>query len=57
MTCTGCENAVRNALTRLDGVIKIDPDHTADKVGVRFDEARLSTDEIKERIRAAGYEV
>lgn len=57
MTCDGCENAVRNALTRLDGVIKVEPDHAADRVALRFDEGRVSEDEIKERIRLAGYDV
>lgn len=57
MTCGGCENAVRNALTRLDGVIKVEPDHAGDRVALRFDEGRVSEDEIKERIRLAGYDV
>lgn len=57
MTCEGCENAVRNALTRLDGVIKVEPDHAADRVALRFDEDRVSEDQIKERIKLAGYDV
>lgn len=56
MDCTGCENRVRSALTRLEGVIKADPDHKAGRVALRFDTDRISEEEIKERIRAAGYD-
>lgn len=57
MDCTGCENRVKTALTRLEGVIKVDADFRSGRVGVRFDEHRLSEDEVKDRIRSAGYEV
>ncbi|MGH2695237.1 MAG: heavy-metal-associated domain-containing protein [Actinomycetota bacterium] len=57
MDCTGCENRVKTAVTRLEGVIKADADHRAARVDIRFDHDRVSEDEIKERIRAAGYEV
>lgn len=57
MTCGGCENRVKTALTRLEGVSKADADHRAERVGVRFDSARVSEDEIRERIRETGYEV
>jgi copper chaperone CopZ len=56
MTCTGCENTLRRSLRRLDGVILANPDHRAGEVTVRFDDARVSEEEIKARIRAAGYE-
>ena len=57
MDCTGCENRVKTAVTRLEGVIKADSDHKSGRVDIRFDHDRLSEEEIKERIRAAGYEV
>lgn len=57
MDCSGCENRVKTAVTRLEGVIKADADHNAGRVEVRFDHDRVSEDDIKERIRAAGYEV
>lgn len=57
MTCRGCENAVRNALRRLGGVIKAEPDHRADRVDVRFDPDRVSEEDVKDRIRSAGYDV
>lgn len=57
MDCTGCESRVKTAVSRLEGVIRADADFRSGQVDVRFDSARLSEDDIKERIRAAGYEV
>lgn len=57
MDCTSCENRLRTALTRLEGVIRVDADHRAGRVSFRFDESRASEEDVKERIRAAGYEV
>lgn len=57
MTCGGCEHAVCASLQRLDGVIRSEADHRADRVVVRFDPEKVSEDEIKDRIRAAGYDV
>lgn len=56
MTCEGCENAVRNALSRLDGVLDARADHTAGRVTVELDDTRVTEEQVKERIRAAGYE-
>lgn len=56
MDCTGCENRVKTAVSRLEGVIRADADFRRGQVDVRFDPERLSEDDIKERIRAAGYE-
>lgn len=57
MDCTACENRVRTALTRLDGLIRADADRRRGRVTVRFDEVRLSEDDIEERLRTSGYEV
>lgn len=57
MTCTGCEEAIQRALGRLDGVLRSSADHQAGRVEVRFDPARVSGDDLAERIRAAGYDV
>ena len=57
MTCGGCENAVKRALGRLDGVSEVTASHVEEKVGVRFDPARVTSDHIKARIAAIGYTV
>ena len=55
MTCTGCENAMGRALRRLAGVIRVEADHRR-RVALRFDPVEVSQEQIKDRIRAAGYE-
>ena len=57
MDCSGCENRLRTSLTRVEGVIKADPDHKAGRVVVRLDIDRISEEEVKERILAAGFDV
>lgn len=55
--CDGCEGAIRNALTRLEGVSEVRPDHTTNKVEVTFDEQRVGNQAITERLDLAGYPV
>ena len=57
MTCGGCENAVKRALGRLDGVSEVTASHVEEAVGVTFDPARVTPDHIKARIAAIGYAV
>ncbi len=56
MHCGGCENSVRTALQRTEGVIKVTADQRTDEVTLRFDPKRISDEQIRERIRAAGFE-
>jgi copper ion binding protein len=57
MTCGGCENAVKRALGRLDGVGAVEASHVDQRVAVTFDPARVTADHIAQRITAAGYTV
>jgi copper chaperone len=57
MTCGGCENAVKRALGRLDGVADVAASHAQQSVTVTFDPGKATLDAIKERIAAAGYQV
>ncbi len=56
MHCDGCANAVRSVLRRTEGVLRVDADCRRGEVRLRFDPARLSEEQIRERIRAAGFE-
>lgn len=56
MHCRSCENAVRTALQRTEGVIKVAADHRRDEVRLRFDPGRITEEQIRERVRAAGFE-
>jgi copper chaperone CopZ len=57
MTCGGCEHAVKRALQQIDGVEKVTASHSANRVGVTFDAAKVTPGLLKERIEALGYEV
>jgi copper chaperone len=57
MTCGGCENAVKRALGRLEGVSGVTASHVEEKVGVSFDPAIVTPDQIRTRIAAIGYSV
>lgn len=56
MDCSGCSSRLGTALARVDGVVRAKADHRAGRVDVRFDPGRVSEDEIRERIRAAGFD-
>jgi copper chaperone CopZ len=57
MHCTGCESRLKTVLGRVEGVVKADANHEAGEVRIRYDSSRVSDEDIRERIRAAGYEV
>ncbi|MDH7571130.1 MAG: heavy-metal-associated domain-containing protein [Armatimonadota bacterium] len=57
MTCEGCANAIRRALTRLEGVSGVEVDLARKRVSVTHDEARAPVAEVRARIEAAGYTV
>ncbi|MEI6668006.1 MAG: heavy-metal-associated domain-containing protein [Acidobacteriota bacterium] len=57
MTCGGCENAVKRALGRLDGVGDVTASHSQEQVGVTYDAGRVTPDQITAKIAAAGYTV
>lgn len=56
MDCSHCAERLGQSLERLDGVIKAQVDE-AGAATVRFDERRLSEDDLGERVRAAGFDV
>lgn len=57
MTCGGCENSVKRALGRLDGVGDVEASHAGQSVRVSLDPARVTVDQIRERIAAIGFTV
>ncbi len=57
MTCGGCENAVKRALGRLDGVGDVQASHAEKNVTVVHDPSKVSPAQIRERISACGYTV
>ncbi len=57
MHCTGCSSAVEKAILKQDGVVSANVNLAAEKAFVDFDSSIISTDQIKESIKNAGYEV
>ena len=56
MDCSHCAQRLGSALQRLDGVIIADVDE-AGTARVRHDEARVSGDDLAQRVKAAGFDV
>jgi copper chaperone CopZ len=57
MTCSGCEQRIAKALSRLEGVVRSAANHQAGQVRVVFDGARTSEGAVRSTIEQAGYEV
>ncbi len=57
MHCTGCSSAVEKAIQKQAGVVNANVNLAAEKAFVDFDSSQVSTDQIKESIENAGYEV
>jgi copper chaperone len=57
MACPGCENRLKTVLGRAEGVVRASADHRTGQVQVRYDPERVSADEVRERIRSAGYRI
>jgi len=57
MTCTGCENTIKNSVKKVDGVKEVNADHKSQLVKASYDPAKTNPEKIKEAIVAAGYKV
>lgn len=55
MSCTGCEQTVTNAVNNVDGVHRVDADHTAGDVEVTADEG--TEEQVRQAIHDAGFDV
>lgn len=56
MTCTGCENTVTEAVTKIAGVTEIKASHLDSTAIVSFDPSKTTLAAIGEAINEAGYE-
>lgn len=57
MTCSRCEQALREQLKGLEGVLDVRPDRRAGRIDVTFDPQVVSEDRMEDGIRAIGYRV
>jgi copper chaperone CopZ len=57
MTCSGCESAVRRALSMVNGVVDTMASHRDNKVVVKYDATKADRASIVCAIQTAGYTV
>ena len=57
MTCGGCENAVKRALSMLEGVDAVTASHAGNTVSLTHDPDKVSVEVIQQKIEALGYHV
>jgi copper chaperone CopZ len=57
MTCGGCENAVKRALSMLAGVSAVSASHRDNAVTLTYDPNQIDRATIAKRIEDAGYAV
>jgi copper chaperone len=57
MTCMGCVNSVKNVLEKIPGVSKADVSLEQKQVTVEYDASKTHTDQFKDAIEGAGFEV
>ncbi|QFU82939.1 heavy metal translocating P-type ATPase [Natronorubrum aibiense] len=57
MDCPSCAGKVTNSVERLAGIDGIEPRVTSGRLVVEYDPTQTSDAEIRERVRAAGYEI
>lgn len=56
MTCSGCEIAIVNSLTRLEGVSHADASHTEGTATVSFDPEAVNIEDLQKAVAGAGYQ-
>lgn len=57
MTCDHCAGRVKKNLNNLDGVSEVDVNLDSGEVKVTYDADKASLDQLKQAVKAAGYEV
>ena len=57
MTCGGCENTIKRALSMIDGVYGVTARHGDNVVTLRYDSAKVTPAAIASHIQMMGYDV
>ncbi|MBZ0104162.1 MAG: copper ion binding protein [Sulfuricella denitrificans] len=57
MTCMGCVRSVKNVLEPISGVSGVEITLDNGEVAITYDPARVETDQFRNAINDAGYEV
>ncbi len=54
--CEGCEARIQSVLTKMPGVQESKASYKTQKVGLTLDSARVSIQEIKDKLEDLGYD-
>jgi len=54
--CASCENRIRTALSRLPGVLTVDPRHETNEVRIQFDAAQVSDEHLRAKLSELGFD-
>jgi copper chaperone len=57
MTCMGCVNSVKNVLEKIPGVSNANVSLEQQQVTIEYDASKSHTDQFREAIKDAGFEV
>jgi copper ion binding protein len=57
MTCTGCEAYIENEVNKLEGILEVDANYETSKAFVKFDNSKVSANEIISAIGKTGYKI
>ena len=55
MTCTGCENAIKSAVGKMEGVVSVEASHGDKRAIVGYEEGRVRPEQIQAAIERLGY--
>lgn len=54
--CASCERTISTVLGRIDGVSLVRPDAATNQVRVRYDDARVSAEQLRAALVEIGYQ-
>lgn len=57
MHCSGCEETVTTEVMKLDGVRSVKADHVKKTVTVKYDDKKVTLEQVKAAIVSAGYKL
>ncbi|WP_296618561.1 mercuric transport protein MerTP [Marivirga sp.] len=57
MTCSGCASHIENDVNKLDGIVKVDASYEDANATVKYDNSKVTVQEIKGVINGTGYKV
>ncbi len=57
MSCTGCEETIETEIKKLEGIKSVKADHVKKTVVVKFDDKKVTLNQVKEAIKSAGYKL